>query len=93
MLMSFIQGLSYGTRYFRFGHDGIEFGEDEILRVCTPDPQECVHFLVLGFEGESEKIVGSGRVVFEGDGKNVFRLPEKPDHVTAPRSARAKPIK
>lgn len=70
MLMSFIQGLSYGARYFRFGHGGIEFGEDEILRVCTPDPQECVHFLVLGFEGESEKIIGSGRVDFEVDGKS-----------------------
>jgi acetyltransferase len=69
MLMSFVQGLSYGARYFRFGHGGIDFSEDEILRVCTPDPQECIHLLVLGFEGESEKIVGSGRVVFEVDGK------------------------
>lgn len=69
MLISFVQGLSFGARYFRFGHGGIEFSEDEILRVCTPDPQECVHLLVLGSEGGSEKIIGSGRVVFEAHGK------------------------
>lgn len=68
ILMSFVRGLSFGARYFRYGHGDVEFSEDEILRVCTPDPNECVHLLVLKIERGTESVIGSARIVFEAGG-------------------------
>lgn len=65
LLKSFVRGLSFGSRYFRYGHGDIEFGDEHFLRVCTPDPDQCVHFLVLKREGGSETVLGSARIVFE----------------------------
>jgi acetyltransferase len=67
-LISFVRGLSFGARYFRYGHGDIEFSKDEILLVCNPDPHECVHLLVLKVENGKETVIGSGRIVFEAGG-------------------------
>jgi acetyltransferase len=69
-LGSFVRGLSFGARYFRYGHGDIEFSKDEILLVCNPDPQECVHLLALNIGKGKETVVGSGRIVFEASGAN-----------------------
>ena len=69
-LSSFVRGLSFGARYFRYGHGDIEFSKDEILLVCNPDPQECIHLLVLNIGKGKETVVGSGRIVFEAGGAN-----------------------
>lgn len=62
---SFVRGLSFGARYFRFGKGDIEFTEDEVRRVCEPDPRECVHVLVLSDGDGAETVVGSARIVFK----------------------------
>lgn len=69
-LIAFVRGLSFGARYFRYGHGDIEFSKDEILLVCNPDPQQCDHLLVLKVEHGKESVVGSGRIVFEAGGTN-----------------------
>jgi GNAT superfamily N-acetyltransferase len=68
ILMSFVRGLSYGARYFRFGHGDIEFSKDEVLRTCTPDPQECVHLIVLKIGDGADEVIASGRIVFAPGG-------------------------
>ena len=70
ILVSFVRGLSFGARYFRYGHGDIEFSEDDIRRVCNPDPDECVHLLVLMAGHEKETVIGSGRTVFEAGSSN-----------------------
>lgn len=69
-LMSFVRQLSFGTRYFRYGHGDIEFDEEHFLRVCTPDPGQCVHFLVVKRESEggAETVLGSARIIFDAGG-------------------------
>ena len=47
LLMAFVKCLSFGTRYFRYGRGNFELREEEIQRVCHPDPERCVHLLVL----------------------------------------------
>lgn len=64
-LSSFVHGLSFGARYFRFGRGDVEFTETEIRRTCTPDPQHCVHLLVVRRGEPQDAVVGSERIVFE----------------------------
>jgi acetyltransferase len=64
ILMSFVRGLSFGARYFRFGHGDIEFSAEDMLRVCTPDPNECEHLLILKITDKSPVVIASGRIVF-----------------------------
>ena len=64
-LARFVKELSFGTRYFRFGRGDIEFNQEEIREVCTPNPDERIHLLVLKIEDGAETIIGSGRIVFE----------------------------
>ena len=66
ILATFVKELSFGTRYFRFGRGDIEFNHEEILAVCTPQPDERIHLLVLKMENEAETIIGSGRIIFKG---------------------------
>jgi acetyltransferase len=68
ILMSFVRGLSFGTRYFRYGHGDIEFGADEALRTCTPNPRECVHLLVVKAGSGTDVVIGSGRIVYPAAG-------------------------
>ncbi len=68
ILMSFVNGLSFGTRYFRYGHGDREFSPDKIQNLCMPNPSERVHFLVLKANGEGETVVASARIIFEENG-------------------------
>src|SRR5271165_1324057 len=70
LLMSFVQCLSFGTRYFRYGRGNFELREEEIQRVCHPDPERCVHLLVLMRTAANQAVVGSGRIVFEAGAKS-----------------------
>ena len=70
LLMSFVEHLSFGTRYFRYGRGNFELREDEIQSVCQPDPARCVHLLVLGRTATNQSVVGSGRIVFEAGEKS-----------------------
>jgi GNAT superfamily N-acetyltransferase len=66
ILARFVKELSFGTRYFRFGRGDIEFNQEEIRAVCTPNPEERIHLLVLKIENGAETIIGSGRILFKG---------------------------
>jgi len=66
-LTSFVRGLSFSTRYFRFGSGDFNPGEDEILRVCTPDSQQCEHSLAVVDEKGKDKVIGSARYVIQSD--------------------------
>jgi GNAT superfamily N-acetyltransferase len=69
LLMSFVKRLSFGARYFRFGRGNFEPREEEIHRVCQPDPERCVHLLVLMRTAADQAVAGSGRIVFEAGAK------------------------
>ncbi len=43
----FIDALSYGTRYFRFGKGDTRFSGDELAQVCSPDPTTRSHLIVV----------------------------------------------
>jgi len=68
LMVSFVRGLSFGARYFRFGHGDIEFTEEEVRRACTPDPDECVHLLVVQNIDSRDTVVASARIVFDAGG-------------------------
>ena len=62
----FVRRLSFAARYFRYGRGDIEFTADDVQRVCSPNPRECVHFVVAK-RGDPDEIVGSARIVFTAD--------------------------
>ncbi len=62
---AFVRGLSFGTRYFRYGHGDLEFTPEELRRICSPDPRECVHLLILKKDAAADSVVASARIVFE----------------------------
>jgi len=70
LLMAFVKHLSFGTRYLRYGRGNFELREDEIQRVCHPDPERCVHLLVLMPTAADQAVVGSGRILFEAGAKS-----------------------
>lgn len=45
--LRFVESLSYGTRYFRFGRGDFRLEEAEARCICSPNPTECVAFIVL----------------------------------------------
>jgi GNAT superfamily N-acetyltransferase len=65
LLMSFVKHLSFGTRYFRYGRGNFELRDEEVQSVCQPDPERCVHLLVLSRKATNQAVVGSGRIVYE----------------------------
>ena len=73
LLATYVKELSFGTRYFRFGRGDIEFNHEEILAVCTPQPDERIHLLVLKVENGAETIIGSGRIIFK-DGSTIGEI-------------------
>jgi GNAT superfamily N-acetyltransferase len=65
LLISFVRRLSFGSRYFRYGRGTFQPSEDEIRRICSPDPAHAVHLLVLHGSSGHRLVVGSGRIVYE----------------------------
>ncbi len=43
----FIDALSYGTRYFRFGRGDTRFSSEELAQVCAPDPDTRSHLIIV----------------------------------------------
>jgi GNAT superfamily N-acetyltransferase len=65
LLLSFVRRLSFRTRYFRYGRGTFQTGEDELRRLCSPDPARMVQLLVFHRSNEHRSVVGSGRIVYE----------------------------
>ncbi len=65
--LAFLRGLSYASRYFRFGRGDLEFRESEARALCDPDPAICADFIVLAREREGEVEVASARYCIDAD--------------------------
>lgn len=73
LLTSFVRRLSFGSRYFRYGRGNFQPSEDEIRRMCSPDPAHVLHLLVLHGSNGDRLVVGSGRIVY-GPGQKRCEL-------------------
>src|SRR6516225_1369120 len=65
LLMASVRRLSFRTRYFRYGRGTFQPSDDELRRMCSPDPEYAVHLLVLHSSNGPPSVVGSGRLVYE----------------------------
>ncbi|AWI78311.1 hypothetical protein CEW87_02450 [Parazoarcus communis] len=65
---SFLRGLSYGARYFRFGRGDFQFAEAELQGLCNPDPHECTEFIVLAQPRDEAVEIAAARYCLEPDG-------------------------
>jgi RimJ/RimL family protein N-acetyltransferase len=68
--LRFMESLSYGTRYFRFGRGDFRLEEAEARCICSPNPTECVEFIVLAALEGDEQEVASGRYCLDTDGRS-----------------------
>jgi len=66
--LAFLRGLSYASRYFRFGRGDLEFREKDAHALCEPDPAVCADFIVLAREGADEIEIAAARYCVDGDG-------------------------
>lgn len=66
--LAFLRGLSYASRYFRFGRGDLEFRESEARALCDPDSAVCADFIVLARDGDGEIEIASARYCVAGDG-------------------------
>ena len=65
----FLAGLSFGTRYFRFGRGDFQYSDDELRRLCTPAPGERAQFIAIARCDGVDRMIGSARYVVENDGR------------------------
>lgn len=65
---SFLRGLSYGARYFRFGRGDFQFAEAELQGLCNPDPHQCMEFIVLAQACGEAVEIAAARYCIEPDG-------------------------
>lgn len=63
-LRTFIEGLSYGSRYFRFGRGDARFDAAELAHVCDPDPRREAHLVIVTDAGT---VIASARYVVHDD--------------------------
>jgi RimJ/RimL family protein N-acetyltransferase len=55
----FIDGLSLGTTYFRFGRLSIQFSADELAAMCARDPGSGRHLVVAAEHNGGEVLIAS----------------------------------
>ncbi len=67
---TYVDGLSYGTRYFRFGHGNLHLTESELDLVCLISPAEGRHYVVVTAESEEDIIVAAGGFSRHADGES-----------------------
>ena len=64
----FLAGLSFGTRYFRFGRGDFQYTDEELRRLCTVAPGERAQFIAIARRDGVDVMIGSARYVVEPDG-------------------------
>lgn len=67
---AYLQGLSFGTRYFRFGRGTIEFSDQQICDICNPDQATCRRFIVVTDEGGEQIQIASAAFTLREDGES-----------------------
>lgn len=65
---AFLAGLSFGTRYFRFGRGDFQYTDEELRRLCAPAPGERAQFIALARRDGVDLMIGSARYVVDADG-------------------------
>lgn len=66
---TFLQTLSFGSRYFRFGRGRFVYPDEELRRICEPDPSSREHLIVVTRVDGVEVMAGSARYVVASDGR------------------------
>ena len=61
----FIDALSYGTRYFRFGRGDTRFSSEELAQVCAPDQDTRSHLIIVA---NGATMAASARYFVQDDG-------------------------
>ena len=75
MARRFLDSLSRGTRYFRFGRSDFSYTDEELASLCTPAPERRDHLIAVVRAGDVDEMVGSARyVVAEADGDCEFAV-------------------
>jgi len=69
-LAAFARGLSFSTRYFRFGRGDAEFTDDQVERLCNPDAAVARHLIAVTDENGKCIQIGSARFQVEQDGES-----------------------
>ena len=64
-LVSFVQRLSFGARYFGYGRLDFNLTYEQAQLECNRDSARRMHLLVLTEDNATRSIVASGRIVFE----------------------------
>ncbi len=57
---AYVARLSYGTRYFRYGHGNLRLTDAELDLVCRIDPTEGRRYVVVTTENGEDVIVATG---------------------------------
>ena len=64
---SFIKNLSSIAHHFRFGSSNYKLSQVDILNLCNPLPNECIHLIIVLREDDEEQIIGSAQYVIQSD--------------------------
>ncbi len=64
-LFAFIRGLSFATRYFRFGHGDYDPEQHGARQGCLLAPEQGLHLIALVDTDGCEVVVGSARYVIQ----------------------------
>ena len=67
---AYLDGLSVGTRYFRFGRWDKKFSHDDLIRICNPDPAACRRLIAVTEQDGTEVQIASAAFVVAGDGES-----------------------
>lgn len=65
--LSFVRGLSFGARYFRYGRGDVQLGEAEVVDLCCPDPRNHAGFIALVRGPEGEEEIATARYCVQSD--------------------------
>jgi RimJ/RimL family protein N-acetyltransferase len=64
---AYLEGLSAGTRYFRFGRWDTRFSREDLIRTCNPDPTRCRRFIAVTEQNGIEVQIASAAFVVGPD--------------------------
>jgi RimJ/RimL family protein N-acetyltransferase len=64
---AYLDGLSVGTRYFRFGRLNTRFSREDLVRTCNPDPAGCRRLIAITEENGIEVQIASAAFVVGTD--------------------------
>jgi len=67
---AYVERLSYGTRYFRYGHGNLRLSAAELDQVCRVNPTEGRRYVVVTTENGEDVIVATGCYFRNADGES-----------------------